>query len=64
MTIAAAITDHSAATALVEHFAAADDVLKNGMDIAVLILSAGAPDSASDYANARIIVDSGGGDGG
>lgn len=60
-----AITDRSAATAaLLEHFAAADKVLKERMDKLVPILASDTPKFGVDYQNARIIVDSGGGGGG
>lgn len=60
----AAITDRKAATAaLVDHFTAADTVLKGRMDNLAPILAADTPEFGRDYENARIIVDSGGGAG-
>lgn len=55
-----AITDRKAATeTMAEAFARADDILNNRLDKLVPILAADQPAFATDYRNARIIVDTG-----
>lgn len=60
-----AITDRKAATAaLREGFSKADDLLNNRLDKLVPILAPDHPGFATDYGNARIIVDTGSRSGG
>lgn len=60
-----AITDRKAATAALKvAFAEADKILKERLDKLVPILTQDHPAFATDWGNARIIVDSGGGGGG